>query len=157
MQEHFSDFKIIISDDGSTDTSFDIVSEYAKKDKRITVIRQSTNLGPYGNWYELTKNVSSPYFFWLPPDDIIHKDFFANAIKIHEANPNAMLVYPKAVYMSHEGEKSTESADSDIVTSNLNMQEKLIKLARKTYTCTAVYGIYKTKKPLEIRGAFFHV
>lgn len=145
LNQTFTDFKIIISDDGSTDTSYDIVNEYAKKDKRITVIRQSTNLGPYENWHELSKNVSSPYFFWLPPDDIIHPQFFENAIKIHESNPDAMLVYPKAVFMSHDGKISTESADSDIVTSNLILQERLIKLAWKTYACTAVYGVYKTK------------
>src|ERR1022692_2061105 len=114
LNQSFTDFKIIISDDGSTDSSLEIASQYAKKDKRISIIRQKVNLGPYQNWRELSKNVTTPYFFWLPPDDIIHPQCFENAIAIHESNPNATLVFPKAVFMSYDGEILTESADSDI-------------------------------------------
>jgi glycosyltransferase involved in cell wall biosynthesis len=145
LNQSFTDFKIIISDDGSTDSSFEIASQYAKKDNRISVFRQNVNLGPYENWRELSKNVNTPYFFFLPPDDIIHPRCFENAITIHESNPNAILVFPKAVFMSYDGQVSTVSADSDIVTSNLNVKDRLIKLSTNTHACTAVYGIYKSK------------
>lgn len=157
LNQSFKAFRIIISDDGSTDSSLRIVSEYAKKDKRISIITQKVNLGPYNNWYELTKNVTTPYFIWLPPDDVIHPKCFETIINIHESNPNASLVYPKSVFMSYGGNISSISSDSDITTLNLEVKERLLKVATNTHACTAVYGIYKTKflKYLPIRQKIF--
>lgn len=40
LQQTFGDFELLIIDDGSTDKSAEIIDEYAKKDKRITVVHQ---------------------------------------------------------------------------------------------------------------------
>lgn len=36
----FSDFELIVVDDGSTDNSFNIVQDYTKKDNRIVLIKK---------------------------------------------------------------------------------------------------------------------
>ena len=40
LEQTFSDFELILVDDGSPDHSGKICDEYAQKDKRITVIHQ---------------------------------------------------------------------------------------------------------------------
>ena len=46
LSQTYSNFRLIISDDCSKDTTRDILKEYEQKDNRITVYYQDKNLGP---------------------------------------------------------------------------------------------------------------
>ena len=45
LSQTFDDFEFIICDDGSQDNTFDLLSEYARTDSRIIIIRNERNLG----------------------------------------------------------------------------------------------------------------
>jgi len=45
LNQTYSNFELIIIDDGSTDSTFQIISKAAGRDKRIIVFRNKTNLG----------------------------------------------------------------------------------------------------------------
>ena len=45
LTQTFSDFEFIICDDGSTDNTWNILSDYAKKDNRIVLIKNEKNMG----------------------------------------------------------------------------------------------------------------
>lgn len=44
LDQSFTDFEFIIIDDGSTDKSWEIIEEYAKKDPRIVAMRNEKNI-----------------------------------------------------------------------------------------------------------------
>lgn len=44
LSQSLEDFELIIVDDGSTNSAFDIISEIAAKDQRVTVIRHELNM-----------------------------------------------------------------------------------------------------------------
>ena len=44
LNQSFTNFEFIIIDDGSTDTSWEIIQNYARKDKRIIAVRNEKNL-----------------------------------------------------------------------------------------------------------------
>ena len=45
LGQSFSDFEFIICDDGSTDNTPKVLSEYEKRDRRVKIIRNERNLG----------------------------------------------------------------------------------------------------------------
>ena len=45
LNQSFTDFEFIIIDDGSTDRSWEIIQDYANKDKRIVAIKNEKNIG----------------------------------------------------------------------------------------------------------------
>ena len=45
LNQTLEDIELIVIDDCSTDDSFQVLQEFANKDKRIRVIRNETNLG----------------------------------------------------------------------------------------------------------------
>jgi len=45
LNQTYENFEFIILDDCSTDNSWKIIQEYAKKDKRINIFRNEKNLG----------------------------------------------------------------------------------------------------------------
>ena len=45
LKQTYSDFELLILDDGSTDNSLKIIKAYAKEDKRIKILVNKTNQG----------------------------------------------------------------------------------------------------------------
>ena len=50
LHQDFQDLEVIASDDASSDNTFSILQDYAARDSRIRIFRQSTNLGMVENW-----------------------------------------------------------------------------------------------------------
>lgn len=67
-------FELIVSDDGSTDGTFELVSRRAAADARITVIRTPRNLGMAGNANFAARRASRPYLALLHHDDLYRAD-----------------------------------------------------------------------------------
>lgn len=49
LEQSLSDIEVIISDDCSTDDSFEAAQRYARLDSRVTVHQNARNLGMIGN------------------------------------------------------------------------------------------------------------
>ncbi len=72
LNQSYSNFEFIIIDDCSSDNSWQIIQEYAKKDKRIRAYRNNKNLGIVKTRNKLLKLVSfnSKYIAIMDSDDI---------------------------------------------------------------------------------------
>lgn len=68
LSQTFSDFEVIILDDGSVDNSGNICDEYAKKDSRIKVIHD-TNQGSFMARQRALQYVTGEYVLFLDSDD----------------------------------------------------------------------------------------
>lgn len=75
-QQSYTDLRILVSDNASSDATADIVLERARADSRIELIKQTTNLGPVGNFRFLVEAATTPFFAWRAHDDISAPDFF---------------------------------------------------------------------------------
>ena len=81
LNQTFSDFELILVDDGSPDACPKICEEYAKKDSRIKVVHKP-NGGLAGARRTGIKVASGDYVFNLDSDDLIEKDTFECAYNI---------------------------------------------------------------------------
>ncbi len=71
LAQTYRDFKIIISDDGSTDNTLSIINEYvAKYPDKITILPFNKNLGVKENFNYLLQNSKSDYISFSDHDDI---------------------------------------------------------------------------------------
>jgi len=72
QQQTFSDWNLLIRDDGSTDNTLDIIQEFKKHDSRIKIIETDgvKGRGPGRNFLELTKCSLSKYVIFCDQDDI---------------------------------------------------------------------------------------
>ena len=91
LEQTFTDFELIISDNGSTDSTSLICEEYAKKDKRIKYIKQEKNMGAVWNYNLVLKEAKCDYFLWVAADDILSPKFIEKNINILETKDNVIL------------------------------------------------------------------
>jgi glycosyltransferase involved in cell wall biosynthesis len=69
LAQTFTDFELIISDNGSTDATEAICKEYAAKDVRIRYVRQGENRGAVANFWFVLNEAVGEYFMWAAADD----------------------------------------------------------------------------------------
>ena len=70
LNQTYSDFRLIISDDCSKDETRQILEEYEKKDKRIEVYLQKKNLGYVKNFEFLLTKVENNIYMLSDQDDV---------------------------------------------------------------------------------------
>lgn len=144
INQTYKNIQIIISDNCSTDSSFEIAQRYAQKDSRILLVKQEKNIGPLENFKFVLEKATSEYFCWLGAHDIFINDYIQGAVELLESDGKIMMVYPLVTSMDQFSNKLSSSND-DIDTKNLILSDRLCKVATNLYYCFAIHGLFKTQ------------
>lgn len=81
LDQTYTDFRLLISDDYSNDKTVEIIKELAKKDDRIVTFFQKENLGVVKNFEFLMEKVESDYFMFSDQDDIWKKNKIEKSVE----------------------------------------------------------------------------
>ena len=92
LNQTYQDFRLIISDDCSTDSTLKILEEYEAKDSRIEIYYHGENLGITENFEFLIGKVRSEYFMFADQDDVWEPDKIEKSVKKLEEE-NLDMVY----------------------------------------------------------------
>lgn len=148
LAQTYTDFEIIISDNGSTDGTESICRDYARRDARIRYIRQPSNLGLLGNFNFVMKEARGKYFMWTASDDLCEPQFVSALVKCLDDDPELALVMADLKYISESGvEVKVNKLDSirlDEVEADWAHKRELFFQypGHKLYDC--FYGMYRT-------------
>jgi len=96
LKQTYQNLEIIISDDCSTDRSEEIIQQYASGDKRIVVIKNSTNIGLCENFNQVFDAATGDYIAFFSGDDIMYPSKLESQLKILLDNPQIALVHHNA-------------------------------------------------------------
>lgn len=95
LKQTYQHFEFIIIDDSSTDTTFDILQSYKKKDARIIIIRKEKNYGAKGFIENLNiglEHSKGQYIARMDADDISHTERLRLQVNFLHENPEIFLV-----------------------------------------------------------------
>jgi glycosyltransferase involved in cell wall biosynthesis len=92
----FTDFEMIISDNGSTDGTAEICHAFTARDARVRYVRQPCNRGGLFNWKFLLDQARGPYFVWAAVDDLWAPTFLEENLRTLEADPGVVASMSKA-------------------------------------------------------------
>lgn len=88
LNQSFHKFRLIISDNASTDRTADICREFANRDARLTYIRQPYNLGAEENFSFVLAASACDYFCWAAADDTRSSDFLELTLRFLASHPD---------------------------------------------------------------------
>jgi len=87
LAQDFEDFELVLVDDGSTDTSLELIQEWSKKDPRIRVLPLSTNQGRCAARNSGLEAASAPWVCYLDSDDVYYNDHLSTFYALILAHP----------------------------------------------------------------------
>ncbi|MEY8494218.1 glycosyltransferase [Lachnospiraceae bacterium 29-91] len=125
VYQSYSNFQIILIDDGSTDGSGEICDEYAKRDKRIKVVHQR-NMGLVNARKKGLYEAEGDYIYYVDSDDWIDKNVIEKFMSLVDTTDLDMIsVGIKREYGSGKTQIDLESFESGFY-NNEEIREKLI-------------------------------
>jgi len=106
LSQSFGDFDLVISDNGSTDATPEICSNYASKDTRIKYLRSPENRGILWNHRRVFEAIESPnqYFRWAGADDIMEPGLLQAMVEVLNTRPGVEAVVPATKNINDHGE-----------------------------------------------------
>lgn len=103
LAQTYADFEIIISDNASTDQTEAICRDYAKRDPRISYVRQQENLGAIDNFNHVFGLARGKYFKWAAYDDICEPGFLARCVEVLDSRPEIVWVHSASSKINEDG------------------------------------------------------
>jgi hypothetical protein len=91
LNQTFTDFEVLIMDDGSTDDTAQIVEEFARRDDRVRVFHQQ-NQGPAGALNPLIGYAQGQYLAHLDADDVAYPERLRRQVDYLNQWPEVGLV-----------------------------------------------------------------
>jgi glycosyltransferase involved in cell wall biosynthesis len=118
LKQTFTDFELLIGDDGSTDCSSEIISSF--KDERITVIRNEKNLGISNTLNKLIAACNGEYIARQDSDDISLDKRLQKQVEFLDKNPDIGLCGTQiSVFGSNKKRFRVPLQDEDVKASML--------------------------------------
>ena len=104
LAQDLQNFELIISDNGSTDATFDICEFYAKRDQRIRLYRSDSNRGATWNWRRVLELANGRYFKWAAHDDECYPSMLRRCVEAIQVRPDSIaLAYPRFEFIDETG------------------------------------------------------
>ncbi len=145
LNQTFSDFELIISDNGSTDKTPDICREYAEKDHRIQLHLHERNRGAAWNYNHVFHLAQGQYFKWASCDDICEPSFLEECLAVLDQNEEAILCYPQTSIIDGHGNVVSHYDDGMNYTVHDPLERLQRFLMRTKGECNAVFGLIRTE------------
>ena len=103
LNQTFGDFEFIIIDDCSTDNSWEIIQEFAKKDSRIIALRNAKNLTVCRTANRALDMVRGEFIARLDSDDVALPERFSQQLDFLEKNPEYILCGSNFQFIDQDG------------------------------------------------------
>ena len=141
LNQTFSDFQLIISDNASDDGTEEICRAAARQDSRVIYHRNPVNI--LAENFHLTLLLSKgKYFMWASADDARRPEMIARCVEVLEANPEAVLAYTHTELLDPATGTRRKYFDSYRLDQE-DLAERYVSLIQSLDLGNAIYGLYR--------------
>ena len=103
IRQTCADWELIVVDDGSEDSTGDIAAEYARRDRRISVLRHDRNAGLPTALNTGFGRARGAYFTWISDDNIYAETAMEEMLRELESDGVYEIVYAEHYLMDADG------------------------------------------------------
>lgn len=146
LDQTFTDFELIISDNASTDGTAQICEEFAAHDHRIRYFRQERNQGAAPNHQFTFHRALGEYFKWSAHDDIMEPAWLERCVEVLDNNPDVQLTFPLSLLIDESGEVLGKHPKYGERLMSSRPSERFRDLVCKQNDCIAAFGLARRRE-----------
>ena len=124
LDQTYTDFELIISDNASTDGTEEICRRYVAMDPRIRYIRQPRNIGAAPNHNVVVNEARGELFKWAAHDDLYSPDLLERCIAALDGHPEVVLASCLSVMIDGAGKSTEPVTDYPVATDSPRPSER---------------------------------
>jgi GT2 family glycosyltransferase len=129
LAQTFSEFELLIVDDGSTDATVDIVRSFS--DERVRLYQNEERLGIPKNWNRCLSFARGEFFCLFHQDDLMMPENLARKVQMLEAEPRMSFVHSGATLLVDDSAPSSlgnwiDEATEDFIADGMAYFRKLL-------------------------------
>jgi glycosyltransferase involved in cell wall biosynthesis len=145
LSQTFEDFELIISDNGSIDSTQEICKEYAAKDARIAYYRNDKNRGASWNYNRVTELAKGVYIKHAAHDDLLAPEYVARCVEVLDREPSVVLCYPRTTFIDEQGNPIGKGENTLDLRSNRPHErfKRYHELINENSMCDPVFGLFR--------------
>lgn len=140
------ELEILVADNASTDATVDIVRAAMQCDPRIRLLCRPENIGAAANYNHLVTLARGSYFKWSAHDDLCAPPFVERCVEALEADPGAVLAYPRSVLIGPDDEILDEHFVDDLYRAEADPVERLRRYLPHRGEQHAIFGLIRTDR-----------
>jgi glycosyltransferase involved in cell wall biosynthesis len=110
INQTFQDWEMIVLDDCSSDSTYEIACAWQAKDSRVKVFKNEHNLGMLENWNKGIDLCHSLYFVKLDSDDLWYPTMLEKALEVLKRNNEVGLVFSRFEDINENGAVTKNAA-----------------------------------------------
>lgn len=109
FSQSFREIEVIAIDDNSKDNSFEILSKFQKKEKRLKIYRNIKRYGTIITLNRCTRRIKGKFVTFMNPNDLITKNKIKKQVEFLTKNPKVVAVGTQCYYMDHDNKRCSKS------------------------------------------------
>ncbi|MCT4384164.1 glycosyltransferase family 2 protein [Lacticaseibacillus paracasei] len=121
IAQEYQNWRLIVHDDGSTDSTMQVLSDYAAKDNRIRVLENDGHLGIKRSFLSLLGQEEGDFYAFSDQDDVWHANKLSVLVtRMKQEDPVVpTLIYSRFVEINGQGEQLPGSPHKPIYSTAL--------------------------------------
>jgi glycosyltransferase involved in cell wall biosynthesis len=143
LDQTYTDFELVLSDNASTDRSLEICRDFAERDPRIRLTAHPVNQGAQFNFRYVFQTARAPYFRWCASDDYFAPESLEACVATLDANPDAVLCYPGTILVDGEG-RFLRDYDDDLDLRMDDPVERYRQVVARIVLVNVIYGLIRS-------------
>jgi len=145
LAQTYRDFRLLVLDDSTEAGPQAIIAQFAARDDRIVYVKNKSRKGMVDNWKNCFQQAGEPdYFAWVSDHDVWHPRWLESMVQKLNANPAAVLVYPRWVSIDLAGRRQPKKKFFTFSTNGLNEAQKIRAICREAPKFGyMIYGLFR--------------
>lgn len=146
LGQTFTNFRLVVSDNASTDATMAILEAFAARDERIVLFRSETNRGSAWNFNHVFEDCTTPYFKWAAADDKLEATCVERCLDMLESSPpSVVLAYPRTRVIDERGEPHGELVDALTTSPDAPARARFRKVVANVLWGNLVFAVIRTE------------
>jgi glycosyltransferase involved in cell wall biosynthesis len=145
LDQDYTDFELVISDNGSNDATQELARAFAAADERVSYERHDVNRGMVWNYNHVVASTSAPLFKWAAHDDELLPTWLSRCVTALDAAPGAVLAYTRRLKVDSQGHvlKVARARPKRFLTTDAGPGERFADVLARTTSCIELGGLIR--------------